>query len=562
LLLSYLILGIPFNKLRIVAPNVGGSFGTKGYIYSDMALTLFLSRELERPIKWVDTRSGLMRSTVQGRDHKYTGTLAGTRDGRITALKVTSHANLGAYPSTIGPGVATAMLGRSISGVYQIPHAFCEVYAAFTNKVPLGAQRGSGRAEATFMIERLVDRYARQIGMDPADVRRKNMIAPDKFPYDNGLGWLYDSGNYQPTLDRALEMVGYGEIAAKKAEANKRGKRLGVGMASFVAIGGVGPSPRMAQEGMLGGTWESADIKVHPTSEVTLIIGSKPHGQSHETVFAQIAGDVLGIDSAMVEVLHSDTQRAPYGQGTYGSRSLSVQGAAVHVTAKKIVEKLRLAAAHMLEAHPDDIVYEGGRAYVKGSPEKAKRFDEIALALFYGWSLPPGMEPSLEATTYFDPPDFNYPFGSHAVVVEVDERTGQVEIVKYAAVSDCGTPVNPMVIEGQIHGGIAHGLGQTFWEQAIYGEDGQLLNGNLWLYPLPRASWMPHFELDQTVTPTPHSELGAKGAGELGTIGATAAVTNAVVDALADLGVEHIEMPLSPERVWRTIRDAKAGGAR
>ncbi|MBI4820501.1 MAG: molybdopterin-dependent oxidoreductase [Deltaproteobacteria bacterium] len=557
LLLAYLILGIPFNKLRVIAPNIGGSFGTKGYIYSDMVLVLFLSRELGRPVKWVDTRAGMMRGTVQGRDHVSTGTLAGTKDGKITALRCTSYANLGAYPSTIGPGVATAMMGRSLTSVYEVPAAFCDVYATFTNKVPLGAQRGSGRAEATFLVERLVDNYARQIGMDPAEVRRKNFIPKEKFPYENGLGWKYDSGDYRPAFDKALEMVGYADFADKKAEAKARGKRLGVGLASYVAIGGVGPSPRMGQEGMLGGTWESCNIKVHPTSEVTVIIGSKPHGQSHETVFAQIAADTFGVDPGQVQVLHSDTQRAPYGQGTYGSRSLSVQGASVHVTAKKIVEKMRAAAAHMLQANVDDIVYEGGRAYVKGSPDKAKRFDEIALGLWYAWDMPKGMEPALEATTFFDPPDFNYPFGSQAAVVEIDERTGAVEVKRFISVSDSGVPVNPMVIEGQIHGGVAHGIGQALFEQAIYGEDGTLLTDNFDEYPLPRAGHLPNVELATTVTPTPYTELGAKGAGELGTVGAAAAVGNAVVDALWDLGVRHVEMPFTPERVWRAIEAAK-----
>ena len=343
-LLSVLVLGIPFSKLRVIAPTIGGSFGTKGYIYPDMALVLFLSHELKRPVKWIDTRTGLMRSTVQGRDHKQHVTLAGTKDGKITAIRCTSYANLGAYPSTIGPGVATALMGRSISGVYAIEHAFCEVFAVFTNVVPLGAQRGSGRAESTFLTERIVDLYADKIHMDPAQVRYKNMVAPDKFPYDNHLGWTYDSGNYPATLDRALEMLRYDEVKAQKVEARQRGKRIGIGFASFVAVCGVGPSTRMSKEGMLGGTWESANIRVHPNGEVSITLGSKSTGQSHETTFSQIVAEELGIDMNTIQVFHSDTQKAPYGQGTYGSRSYSVGGPAMHMAAVKVKEKICKAA--------------------------------------------------------------------------------------------------------------------------------------------------------------------------------------------------------------------------
>lgn len=558
LLLSLLILGIPFNKLRVIAPEIGGSFGTKGYIYPDMPLVLFLARELGRPVKWVDTREGLMRSTVQGRDHLQHGVLAGKRDGTITALKCTSYANLGAYPSTIGPGVATAMMGRSLTSVYKVKPAFCEVYAAFTNKVPLGAQRGSGRAEATHLVERLIDRFAAQIGMDPAEVRRKNLVQPDQFPYDNGLGWLYDSGNYPAVLDRALALAGYSDMAARKAEARQRGKRLGVGIGCFVAISGVGPSPRMAKEGLLGGAWESATIRVQPTGEVSINIGSKPHGQAHVTTFAQVVAEALGVEVDKIEVVHSDTRGVPYGQGTYGSRSFSTSAPALQITAGKIIEKVRKAAAHMFEVAEEDVIYEGGKVYVKGVPDKAKTLQEMALALWYGWSLPPGMEPNLEATTFFDPPDFNYPFGANVAVVEVDDQTGQVDLMRFVAVNDVGTVANPMVVEGQIHGGIAHGFGQAMMEVAVYDDQARLLTTSFLTYPLPRASNLPDFEVERTVTPSPNNPLGAKGAGEVGTVGATAAIVNAVCDALADLGVTHIEMPLTPERVWRAIQQAQA----
>ncbi|GCF07961.1 xanthine dehydrogenase family protein molybdopterin-binding subunit [Dictyobacter arantiisoli] len=556
-LLSVLVLGIPFNKLRVIAPTIGGSFGTKGYIYPDMALVLFLSKELERPVKWVDTRNGLMRSTVQGRDHKQHATIAGTKDGKITGLRCTSYANLGAYPSTIGPGVATALMGRSLSGPYTIENAFCEVFAVFTNIVPLGAQRGSGRAEATFLMERLVDLYAAEIGMDPAEVRRKNMVPPDQFPYDNHLGWTYDSGNYGAALERALEMVDYAHINERKAEASRRGKRLGVGIASFVAICGVGPSTRMSKEGMLGGTWESANIRVHPSGEVGITLGSKSTGQSHVTTFAQIAAEELGVDMDNIRVYHSDTQKAPYGQGTYGSRSYSVGGPAMYMAAQKIKEKIRKAAAHMFEAAEEDVVYEGGKVFVKDTPQKVKTFQEMAMALWYGWNLPAGMEPTLDETSFFDPADFNYPFGTHIAVIEIDNQTGQVDLVRYVAVNDAGPLGNPLVVNGQVEGSITHGAGQALIERAVYDEQGILLTDSFTSYAIPRSTDLPEYELDYTVTPSPHNALGVKGAGEIATVPPAAAIGNAVCDALADLGIKHIDMPFTAEKIWRVMRDAE-----
>lgn len=558
LLLALMILGIPFNKIRLIAPDIGGSFGTKGYVYPDMPLVLFLARELGRPIKWVDTRSGLMRSTVQGRDQKISATLAGTSDGRIMALRCTSYANLGAYPSTIGPGVATTMVGRCVTGVYDIEHAFCEIYAVFTNRVPLGAQRGSGRTEATFLIERLIDMYAREIGLEPAEVRRKDMVRPEQMPFDNRLGWVYDSGNYPAALDKALAMIDYARLAERKAAVRQRGKRLGLGIGCFVAISGVGPSPRMSLEGMLGGTWESAAIRVHPTGEITLIIGSKPHGQRHETTFAQVAAEELQVDISKIEVLHSDTRRAPFGQGSYGSRSFSVGGAAVLKAAQEVKAKACRAAAHALKTPEADMIYENGKFYPAGQPDKAMTLQEVALALWYAWDIPAGMEPTLEHTSFFDPPDFNYPYGCHTAEVELDEQTGQVEVIRYVAVNDVGVIGNPLVVEGQFQGAITFGLGEALLEQAIYSDEGRLLTTTFSEYPLPRATGVPNFELGALVTPTPHTELGAKGAGEVGTVGAAAAISNAICDALADLGLKHLDMPMTPEKIWRAIREAKA----
>jgi len=554
-LLAALVLGIPFTKLRVIAPDVGGSFGTKGYLYPDMALVLHLAQRLGRPVKWTDSRAGLMRSTVQGRDHTQRGTIAGTRDGRITALRCTSYANLGAYPSTIGPGVATALMGSSITGPYAIDAAFCEVYATFTNTVPLGAQRGSGRAEATFLCERLVDLFAREVGMDPAEVRRINMVEPAAFPYDNGLGWLYDSGDYATALDRALAAADYGDLPAAREEARTRGRLLGVGIASYVAICGVGPSTRMSEVGMLGGTWESANVRVHPTGEVTVTIGSASTGQSHRTTFAQIAADELGIDVDAVEVLQGDTLRAPYGQGTYGSRSYSVGGPAVQLAAQQVVAKIRTAAAHFFGVDEERVTCADGRVSVTGDGDQSKTFQEMAMAMWYGWHLPPGMEPALDATSHFDPPDFNYPFGTHVAVVEIDERTGQVHLVRYAAVDDVGPVGNPAVVQGQIEGSIVHGLGQALLEEARYDEQGVLLTADLTTYPLPRAADVPFFALDRTVTPSPHNPLGVKGAGEVATVPPAAAVANAVCDAL---GARHLDMPLTPEKVWNAIEAGRA----
>ena len=555
MLLAFAVLGVPFNKVRVISPDIGGSFGTKGYLYSDMALVMYLSKELGRPVKWVDTREGLMRSTVQGRDQHIHGTLAGKRDGTITAMRCTSYANLGAYPSTIGPGVVTAMMGRSMTGCYAIPHAFCEVYAAFTNVVPLGAQRGSGRAEATFLVERLVERFAAEIGMDPVEVRRKNFVQPEQFPFDNGLGWMYDSGNYPAALEKAMEMADYANMAALKAGARRRGKRLGMGIGCFVAVSGVGPSPRMAKEGLQGGAWETANVRLQPTGDVSVTIGAVPHGQSHETVFAQIAAEELQVDVSRIEVLHGDTRSAPFGQGSYGSRSLSVGGPAVHIAAAQIREKVIKLAAHMLEADEQDIVYEDGKAWVRGSPDNSKALEEIALAGFYGWDLPKGMEPNWDVTTFFDPPEFNFPYGAHVATVEIDERTGEIDLVNFAAVTDVGEVANPMVINGQVHGGITHGVGQALFERAIYDDQGHLMTANLTEYAIPRATDLPEFNIDRTVTPTQHNPLGAKGAGEIGAVGAAAAIGNAVVDALSDLGVKHVDMPYTPEKLWRILQE-------
>jgi len=558
-LLAALVLGIPLSQLRVVSTNVGGSFGTKGYLYPDMPLVLFLAARLGRPVKWVDSRNGLMRSTVQGRDHQMRIALGGTRDGRITALRVTSYANLGAYPSTIGPGVATALMGRSLTGPYAIPNAFCEVHVAFTNVVPLGAQRGSGRSEATYATERAVDVYARRIGLDPAQVRLANMVTADQMPYDNGLGWTYDSGDYPKALHLALRHADYEGLEQRRANARERGRLLGLGIASYVAICGVGPSPRMAQEGMLGGTWESANIRVHPSGEIVLTTGSASTGQSHETTYAQIVADTLAVPVELVTVLHSDTESAPYGQGTYGSRSYSVGGPAVLQAALEVREKMVKIVARAFGVDPDEIQVAGG-TFSTADGAHSMAFSDAAIAAWYGWNLPPGMTPALDVTTVFDPPDFNYPFGSHVVEVEIDERTGELELLRYIAVNDAGVIGNPLVVDRQVEGSIVHGLGQVLMEEARFDADGTLLTDDLRTYAMPRATDVPPLVLDWTESPTPHNPLGAKGAGEIATVPPAAAVSNAIIDALAGFGIEHLGMPITQEKIWRALRDARAGG--
>jgi aerobic carbon-monoxide dehydrogenase large subunit len=550
-----LVLGIPYNNLRVIVPNIGGGFGSKGYLYQDAPLMLVLAKELGRPVKWVDTREGVARTTVHSRGQEQYATLAGNRDGKITALSVTNYVNLGAYPATNGPGAPLVLTGRSVTGAYVIPHPFYEAYLAFANTVMLGPARGAGRMEAMLLIERLVDLFADEIGMDPAEVRRRNMVPPDKFPYENGLGWTYDSGNYTAALDLALKNIGYAGIAARKAEARQRGKRLGIGIGSYVTIGGVGPSPRMGREGLIGSTWASAIIRLHQTGDVTVITGSQPHGQGQVTTFSQIIAEQLGVDVEKVEIIHSDSHGVPYAQGSYGSRTFSVEGAAIYMAAGKIKEKVIKVGAHLLGVTEDQVTYADAKVQLKKDPGQTKTLQEIASALWFAWDLPPGVEPGLEVTTYFNPDDFNFPFGTHVALVEIDEQTGATEIVRYVGVDDVGVVGNPQIVEGQMQGSIAFGIGPALCEQVVYDDDGNLLTGDLRTYPIPRASAMPDFELSRTVTPTPINPMGAKGAGDVCQPAVAPAIVNAICDALSDLGVRHIDIPATPEKIWRAMRD-------
>lgn len=559
LLLAAFVLGVPEQKIRVIAPDVGGGFGSKIFVYYDMPLVMALSKKLGgRPVKFVEDRSENYLTTTHGRDHITDVEVGATKDGRITALKVRTWANLGAYFSTIAAGIPTTLYGRMLAGCYKIPSIHCHVTATYTNTAMVDAYRGAGRPEAAYVIERVCDLIADETGVDPADVRRRNFIQPDDFPFDTGVGMLpYDSGNYEPALDRALQLVGYQDVRRDQDARRQRDDRklLGIGLSSYVEVCGVAPSKwiGLPGEGWGAGLWESANVKVHLTGKVVVTTGSLPHGQGHETSFAQVVADELGVPYDDIEVEHSDTHAAPFGFGSYGSRSLAVGGTAIYKSVAKVKEKARRLAAHMLEAAEEDIAWENGKAYVKGSPDSAKTIQEIALAAHVGYDLPEGMEPFLDETTYYDPPNCTFPFGTHICVVEVDRDAGEIELLRYVAVDDVGNVVNPLIVDGQIHGGIAQGLAQALYEGAHYDENGQLLTGTMSDYAIPKASTVPVYELDRTVTLTPTNPMGVKGAGEAGTIASTPAVANAVVDAVSHLGIRHIDMPLTPERVWRAI---------
>jgi len=573
LLLAAFVMGVPEHKIRCISPDVGGAFGSKIFCYADMALSLFASKAIGgRPVKWVESRRENYQGTIHGRDHITYLELAATRAGEVTGLKVKTYANLGGRLSTIGPGIPTTLYGRVLAGCYKIPNVFCEVTGVYTNTTFVDAYRGAGRPEATYVVERAMDLLADELGMDPAEVRRRNFLPPDAFPYDNpsGLGTavngskIYiDSGNYQPAMEKALAAVGYADRATMKAEARTRGKLLGLGFSTYLEVCGVAPSKWIGAvgEGWGAAMWESANLKVHLTGKIVLTMGTQPQGQGHETTYSQIISHELGVPMEDIVVQHSDTQGTPFGYGTYGSRTSSVGSTAAVKAAGKVREKARRMAAHMLEASPGDIEVDGARYFVKGSPEKVKTLQEIAFATDLGFDLPADLEPYLDVTAYHDTPNCTWPFGTHVAVVEVDEETGVVELVRYVAVDDVGKKINPMIVDGQLHGGIAQGVGQALWEEAVYSDDGQLLSGSMLDYALPRASWLPNFELDETVTPSPVNPLGVKGVGEAGTIASTAAVANAVIDALSVHGIRHLDMPFTAPKVWAALRAAKGGRA-
>ena len=559
-LIVALNLGLSQNKVRVIAPEVGGGFGSKLQVYAEELLVAHLAKTLGRPVKWTEDRREGYLATIHGRDLVEDIELAAKKDGTLLGVRIRTVANMGAYLQAFAPAIPTILHAFILPGPYRIPAFDCEVRGVYTNTTPVDAYRGAGRPEATFAIERAMDRLADEIGMDPAEVRRKNFIAPDAFPFATITGISYDSGDYAPALDRALTMADYKTFPARRAEAKSRGKHRGIGLSSYVEICGLAPSKANSALGVGWGGYESARIRVHPTGAVQVFTGTSPHGQGHETSWAQIAADAIGVTPDDIEVRHGDTFESPgMGVGTFGSRSLAVGGIAVHNAAQKIREKVIQIGAHLLEASPADVVVQGGKVFVKGVPEKSKSFGEISMAAYLASNLPEGMEPGLEATTYYDPPNFTFPFGTHVAEVEVDPETGSVEIVRYSACDDCGRQINPMIVEGQLHGGITQGIGQALYETAVYDENGQLLSGSMMEYHVPTAANVPAFALDHTVTLTKTNPLGVKGIGEAGTIASTPAVVNAVVDALSPLGITHIDMPLTAEKVWRAIRMAGEG---
>ncbi len=555
--LCSVVTGVPEDKLRVIAPEVGGGFGSKIAAYPADFITVFCSKTLGRPVKWIETRSENYQATTHGRDHVQDVELAATKDGKITGLRCTVHAGMGAYLSTAAPGIPTILHGLMLSGCYTIPALKEDVYGVYTNGVPVEAYRGAGRPEATFMLERLIDMLAGELDMDPADVRRKNFIPKFDDGHEVVTTLNYDSGDYPGALEKLLEHTGYQALREKQKAGPSNGRRLGLGLSSYVEICGLGPSQVAGAIGFQGGLWESAIVRFHPTGKVHVFIGASPHGQGEETTFAQIVAAEIGVDAGDVKIFHGDTDSTPMGWGTYGSRTTAVGGAALALAVRKIRDKAKVLAAHLLEASVEDMDYEDGKFFVKGSPDKAKTIQDIALMANVAWNMPEGMEAGLEATTFYDPPNFVFPYGAHLAVVEVDTNTGHVELTGYTALDDCGPQINPTIVEGQVHGGIVQGVGQALWEGAAYDESGQLVTGSMLDYALPRADGLPNLDVISTVTRSPHHPLGVKGIGEAGTIASTAAVYNAVMDALRPLGVKRVDMPFTPERVWRAIQEAK-----
>ncbi len=553
-----LTVGVAETNLRVVAPAVGGGFGCKLNVYAEEALALALARRMRRPVRWVEKRTEHASATIQGRGQVQHIELAADAEGRITAVRVRLLADMGAYMQLVTPGIP--LLGAFLyAGVYDVPAYDFSCTAVFTNKTPTDAYRGAGRPEATYAIERTVDALAAELGVDPAEIRRRNFIAPDKFPYNSVSGLVYDSGNYEAALDKCLSMAGYGELRAEQQRRREAGesRQLGIGLSSYFEMCGLAPSRVLASLNYTAGGWEAATVRILPTGKVQVVTGTSPHGQGHETSWSMIAADRLGISPDDVDVLHSDTAVAPYGLDTYGSRSLAVGGTAVFLATDRVIDKAKKIAAHQLEAAEEDIELSAGSFSVKGSPDRTMPLAAVAFEAFTAHNLPDGLEPNLEASSHFDPTNFTFPFGTHMAVVEIDTETGGIDLLRYVAVDDCGNQINPLIIEGQVHGGIVQGAAQALWEEASYDAEGNLVSATLMDYLVPSAAEVPSLETATTVTPSPSNPLGVKGIGEAGTIGSAPAVINAVVDALQPYGVTDIEMPATPQRIWRAIKEAE-----
>ena len=545
-------IGMPENRMRVIAPEVGGGFGSKLNIYREEALAAFVSRELGLPIKWVESRSENFLTTIHGRGQVGEIEMGLKNDGTITAFRYNVLADCGAYYQLLTVAIFT-LTGLMLPGPYKIANIEMNATGVFTNKVATDAYRGAGRPEATYILERMMDIAAVELGMDPVEIRRKNFPDKSEFPFNTSAGLSYDSGDYHLALDRALEAADYPAMRAQQEEARNDGRYLGIGFSTYVEICGMGPSAALGGQG-----WESARVRVEPTGKATVFSGASPHGQGQQTSFAQIVADGLGIDANDVTVVHGDTDVVPYGVGTFGSRGTVVGGSAVVYARDKVRAKMAKFAAMEFEADANDIEFEDGKVFVRSAPEKSAGFADIAMMAYSAIALPEDTDPGLEETHFFEPSNFTFPFGTHIVLVEVDPETGDVEILRYVAVDDVGNMINPLLVHGQIHGGIAQGTGQALEEEMLYGEGGQPLNASFMHYALPKANRLPRFELLHTTTPTDVNPLGAKGVGEAGTIGSTPAVVNAVIDALSPFGITHIDMPLRPERVWRAIAEKRA----
>jgi carbon-monoxide dehydrogenase large subunit len=557
-----LTLDIPETKIRVIAPDVGGGFGSKLNVYAEECLAVALARRLGVPVKWVEERSEGYLATIHGRDVVQEMEVAATEEGKLLGVRANLHADFGAYLQLVTPGIP--LLGAFLyHGVYD-----CQAYGftctgVFTNKTPTDAYRGAGRPEATYAIERIMDALAKRVGKDPADVRAMNFIPPFSQPREVVSGLQFDSGNYQAALDKAKRLVGYDELRAEQArrreQGNPDGRLLGIGLSTYIEMCGLAPSQTLAALKYGAGGWESATVRCHPTGKVTVVTGSSPHGQGHVTTWSQIAADALGVSPDDIEVLHGDTAVSPLGMDTYGSRSAAVGGTALYNAAEKVRAKARKIAAHELEVAEDDLEWKDGKFQVAGAPDKSKSIPEVAFSAWTAHSLPPDVEPGLEATAVYDPPNFTFPSGAHICVVEVDADTGLTRIRRYVAVDDCGTVVNPLIVAGQVQGGIAQGIAEALYEEALYDENGTLVTGNMSTYRIPSAAELPGFQLDRLETPSTTNPMGVKGIGEAGTIAAPPAVLNAVADAVSAVGVTFIDLPASAEHVWRAIQDAKGG---
>jgi carbon-monoxide dehydrogenase large subunit len=561
-LMLAMVTGTPEHKLRVVAPDVGGGFGSKLNVYAEEVLALLVARRLGRPVKWTESRTEGYQATIHGRDQIQDIEVAAKSDGTLLGLKVELMADMGAYLQLVTPGVP--ILGAFMfNAIYKMQADSFTCHGVFTTKTPTDAYRGAGRPEATFAVERIMDELAAELGMDPMELRRKNWIKHEEFPYETIAGLTYDSGNYEAATAKAMELFDYEGLRReqqKRRESNDP-VQLGIGISTFTEMCGLAPSRVLGTLSYGAGGWEAASIRMLPTGKAEVVTGTAPHGQGHVTAWSQIAADALGVPFEDIEVIHSDTRAAPQGMDTYGSRSLVVGGVAVHLACQKVIEKAKRVAAHLLEAAEGDVEFDRGTFSVKGSPEASLPIQQVALATFASHNLPDGMEPTLNSDFVMDPENFSFPHGTHLCAVDVDTETGFVAIRKYVAVDDVGKVVNPVIVEGQVHGGLAQGIAQALYEEALYDADGNLTTGSLVDYYVPSAADLPRFTTDRTETPATSNPLGVKGVGEAGTIASTPAVVNAVVDALRPHGVSDVRMPCSPERVWRALQTAGGGAS-